>query len=72
MGYTLDEIIEKVNKLGNKYGLTDLEIEDGEDLYFFIRFLDDNANDLIKENKELTEENIRLKDELDKYKRGGK
>lgn len=72
MGYTLDEIIEKVNALGNEYGLTDLEIEDGEDLYFFIRFLDDNASDLIKENKELTEENIRLKSELDKYRRGGK
>ena len=62
MDYTLDDVIEKVNKMGKDVGLpTGLEIEDGEDLYSFIIFLDNTVADLIKENKELTEEIIKLK-----------
>ena len=62
MDYTLDDVIEKVNKMGKDVGLpTGLEIEDGEDLYSFIIFLDNTLADLIKENKELTKEITRLK-----------
>lgn len=70
MTYNLEDVIDKVNEMGENVGLAGgLAIEDGEDLYSFITFLDNTLTNAIKENKELIAENVKLKNELYDYRK---